>query len=231
MMPARTMHRLLSLLLAALLPLGCARLRVPAFDPSGQRIFSGDSTNFEVPNCRNAFPKPAFANVPAAPPCAGRGGAPQCGKEGAICPAAQLRDRSYVVMMPGRVVAPVGSEVIAVSGICGEGGNYVMRQPLEWLLAPDSVGHIVQVGNNKQCFLTDWLHTASYKVDNEYAKNITRTQRDTITRGNQSSADDVVLGKGQSWVSVMSPTEGVSHVTVLAPSEENWDHCQCIGRS
>jgi uncharacterized repeat protein (TIGR01451 family) len=136
-----------------------------------------------------------------------------------------MRDRSYVVMMPGRVVAPVGSEVIVVSGICGEGGNYVMRQPLEWLLAPDSVGHIVQVGNNKHCFLTDWLrYSESVKIDNEYAKNITRTRRDTLTRGNKNPNDDVVLGKGQSWVSVMSPTEGASHVTVLAPTESNWDH-------
>ena len=223
---ARTMHRLTLLIVVGITTAGCAQLRIPAFDPSGERIFSGHETAVALPAYRDIVPTPAFPNVAASPPCPGRGGAQLCGsKTGSVCPAAQMRDRSYVVMMPGRVVAPVGSEVIVVSGICGEGGNYVMRQPLEWLLAPDSVGHIVQVGNNKHCFLTDWFtQTASYKVDNEYAKNKTRTHKDTITRGNKNPGDDVVLGKGQSWVSVMSPTEGASHVTVLAPTEENWDH-------
>jgi uncharacterized repeat protein (TIGR01451 family) len=126
--------------------------------------------------------------------------------------------------MPGRVVAPVGSEVIVVSGICGENGSYVMRQPLEWMMSPDSVGHIMQVGNNRWSFLTDWLSAGhAKKLDLDWAKNRTHTHRQTVTRGTDALNDDVVLGKGQSWVSVMSPSEGASFVTVMAPDEKNWD--------
>src|SRR5436853_591489 len=133
----------LSLVLLALLSAGCRSVRVPAFDPTGQHIFSGQTTAVTPPNPHDCLPKPAFPNAPAAPPCSAAG--PPCGNApGSILPAAQLRDQSYVVMMPGRVVAPVGSEVIVVSGICGESGHYVMRQPLEWMMSPDSVGHLMQ---------------------------------------------------------------------------------------
>jgi len=214
-------------LAAVVLTTGCTSLRVPAFDPSGQRIFSGQTTDLALPSAGDVLPRPAFPNPPTPPPCASTALAPckhrhHC--HGDVLPAAQLRDQSYVVVMPGRVVAPVGSEVIVVSGICGESGNYVMRQPLEWMMSPDSVGHIMQVGNNNWCFLTDWFAANdARKLDLDWAKNRTRTHRATVTRGTPALNDDVVLGKGQSWVSVMSPTEGASFVTVMAPNEENWD--------
>lgn len=205
---------------------GCAPLRVPAFDPTGERIFSGQCTEVSLPKPGDCVPKPAFPNVGKPPPCLphNAAAAPCGGKHGSICPAAQLRDSSYVVMMPGRVVAPVGSEVIVVSGICGETGNYVTRQPLEWMLAPDSVGHIMQVSNDKWSFVTDlFSSTSAKKLDLDWARTKSHTHRQTVTRGTKNLADDVVLGKGQSWVSVYSPTEGATHVTALANKEENWD--------
>ena len=42
-------------------------------------------------------------------------------------------------------------------------------------------------------------------------------------RGTPQTIDDVPLQRGQSWVSVTSPTEGTTHVTVLAPDAANWD--------
>ncbi len=35
--------------------------------------------------------------------------------------------------------------------------------------------------------------------------------------------DDVPLDKGQTWLSLSSPSEGVSRVTVLAPESDCWD--------
>jgi uncharacterized repeat protein (TIGR01451 family) len=221
---ARRNFGTLMLGVALLIATGCAPFRVPAIDPTGSHIFSGQTTEVDPAACHDLVPRPAFPNVAAPPPCPA-GGAPPCGSApGAVLPAAQLRDQSYVVMMPGRVVAPVGSEVIVVSGICGESGHYVMRQPLEWMMSPDSVGHIMQVGNNRWHFLTDWLSSGNaQKLDLDWAKNRTHSHRQTVTRGTPAPNDDVVLGKGQSWVSVMSPTEGASFVTVMAPGEENWD--------
>jgi uncharacterized repeat protein (TIGR01451 family) len=217
MMITRRMSLLLMLL--AVCTAGCHSLRVPAIDPTGAHIFSGQTTAITLPE----GPKPAFPNVPAAPPCTA--GGPPCGNvPGAITPAAQLRDQAYVVMMPGRVVAPVGSEVVVVAGLCGENGHYVTRQQLEWMISPDSVGHLMTVSQNKWCFLTDWISARdAQKLDLDWAKNKTHTHRQTIDRGTQALNDDVLVNKGQAWVSVMSPTEGASYVTALAPKECNWD--------
>lgn len=216
-MIARRMSLLL--LLLAVFTAGCKSLRVPAIDPTGAHIFSGQTTAVTLPE----GPKPAFPNAPAAPPCTA--GGPPCGNvPGAITPAAQLRDQAYVVMMPGRVVAPVGSEVVVVSGLCGENGHYVTRQPLEWMISPDSVGHLMTVSQNKWCFLTDWISARdAQKLDLDWAKNKTHTHRQTIDRGTEALNDDVLVNKGQAWVSVMSPTEGASYITALAPKEDNWD--------
>jgi uncharacterized repeat protein (TIGR01451 family) len=114
--------------------------------------------------------------------------------------------------------------VIVVSGICGENGHFVTRQPLEWMISPDSVGHLMTVSQNKWCFLTDWISARdAEKLDLDWAKNKTHTHRQTVDRGTEALNDDVLVKKGQSWVSVMSPTEGASYVTALASKESNWD--------
>lgn len=216
-------RRMLLIVLLAVAAAGCKSLRVPAIDPTGAGIFSGQTTSVTLPSAADVTPRPAFPNAPVAPPCTA--GGPPCGNvPGAIVPAAQLRDQAYVVMMPGRVVAPVGSEVIVVSGICGESGHYVTRQPLEWMISPDSVGHLMTVSQNKWCFLTDWISARdAQKLDLDWAKNKTHTHRQTIDRGTPALNDDVLVNKGQSWVSVMSPTEGASYITAMAPKEDNWD--------
>jgi uncharacterized repeat protein (TIGR01451 family) len=216
-------RRMLLIVLLAVATAGCKSLRVPAIDPTGAGIFSGQSTAVTLPSAADITPRPAFPNAPAAPPCTA--GGPPCGNvPGSIVPAAQLRDQAYVVMMPGRVVAPVGSEVIVVSGICGESGHFVTRQPLEWMISPDSVGHLMTVSQNKWCFLTDWISARdAQKLDLDWAKNRTHTHPQTISRGTEALNDDVLVNKGQSWVSVMSPTEGASYITAMAPKEENWD--------
>ena len=44
-----------------------------------------------------------------------------------------------------------------------------------------------------------------------------------LDRGTKNPGDDVCLDKGQSWISVTSPTEGATHVVVWAPKEHNWE--------
>src|SRR5436190_4370809 len=160
------------LLLAAA---GCSHLRLPAIDPSGQQIFSGGSTTLAGPDCPlftrpAAVPTGPIVAGPAVvagpivkPPCnppivaqpvivvpvapapvpviAVPVAAPiqqPCGPQG--CPAGpQLK------VCPAQLVAPVGSEVVITAGLCGPNGYFITKQPLEWMLAPDGVGQIVQV--------------------------------------------------------------------------------------
>lgn len=132
--------------------------------------------------------------------------------------------RGRILLSPQKIVAPVGGEVILLSGICGNDGYLQVGQPLEWMLTPDSVGTFIEVGNDDPGV----LHRLAKidKVDKRsgsYALGVTSTKRSLITRGNLNSQDDVPLEKGQTWLSISSPTEGTSRVTVLAPQSDCWD--------
>lgn len=236
--------RLTPLLLCA--ALGCSQLRLPAIDPSGQRIFSGNSTTLAGPDCP-LFTRPAAATTAppvvtspiytppgVKPPCnpplvaqplvvvpvvAAPAPAPiqqpPCGPQG--CPnGPQLK------VCPAQLVAPVGSEVVVTAGLCGTSGYYLTKQPLEWMLAPDGVGQIVQVGEEDRGIVS-YFRSPPHKIGPNYVRGHTSTTRQVITRGTPSPMDDVAVEKGQSWISVTSPTEGTSSLTVWAPAEGNWE--------
>jgi uncharacterized repeat protein (TIGR01451 family) len=98
-----------------------------------------------------------------------------------------------------------------------------MRQPLEWMLAQDGVGQIVAVGHESPHNVSFLLRDSPQKVATNYARAHTSTIQQTLDRGTPNPADDVFLEKGQSWITVSSPTEGTSHITVWAPKEHHWE--------
>lgn len=145
---------------------------------------------------------------------------PNCG-----CHLPDRGKRGCILLSPTKIVAPVGGEVVLLSGVCGEDGYLQMNEKLEWMLAPDSVGNFIQVGDDDPGLIG---RLAGSKVrpekrDPSYAIGITSTKKTLITRGNTDPNDDVRLEKGQTWITLSSPSEGVSHVTVLAPESECWD--------
>lgn len=283
---ARGLLRSLCWLMAmAIAPTGCAQHRIPAIDPTGQRIFSGTTTLATHDLLHGLFahgrqpppvvppppwstpvsPAPAAPSgpsaptvpaVPAAPAIAGPActpappaqaiplpttppggavvpaacdplatplpGAAQPG--GPQCPEAKAAYRGpELVVTPSRLVAPVNTEVILAAGICAPDGYYVMRQPLEWMLAQDGVGQIVAVGHESPRDVSLWLRHSPQKVTTQYARAHTSTIAQVLDRGTPSPADDVALQRGQSWISITSPTEGTTHVVVWAPKEQNWE--------
>ena len=199
------------------------------------------------------FPEPAFPQPTPPPPCEAPAAAtagPACGPK--IClpapgceecacgpPAVLLGDqcrmrdllhlpekgkRGCILLSPQRIVAPVGGEVILLSGVCGDEGYLMTGEPLEWMLTPESVGHFIQVGDERQGLMHRLVGTdRADKRSGSFARGVTSTQRMWITRGNKNLRDDVPLEKGQTWISVSSPTEGTSRVTVLAPESDCWD--------
>ncbi len=128
------------------------------------------------------------------------------------------------MVTPTRLVAPVGSEIVLLAGICGPDGHYVTRQPIEWSLSNDSVGNFVDAGDG--CDMRSCSFLKKHQAGKETgAFAITRTSTDSrmITRGTASRDDDVLLKKGQSWVSVTSGSPGVSYVSAVATGAENWE--------
>lgn len=124
---------------------------------------------------------------------------------------------------PSHVVAPVGSEVVLVAGMCGPDGHYIMRQPIEWMLAQDGAGQIVAVGQESPYKSSYFLRNSPQKISPQYALAHTSTISQCVDRGTKDPRDDIQLQKGQSWISVTSPKEGISYVTVWTPKEHNMD--------
>ena len=91
------------------------------------------------------------------------------------------------------------------------------------MLAQDGVGQIVEVGQESPHDISIKLRHSPQKVATNYARAHTSTISQVLDRGTRSPVDDVYLQKGQSWITVTSPTEGASHVIVWAPQEHNWD--------
>lgn len=234
--------RLHALMFSVLLIAGCASLRLPQIDPSGQHIFlpSPNYTTITPPGreicdaISSASPKAAWVE-PATPPpvvlgrqipedeiqlCGFPQAPPGAGPIKGIC---QKPLEGHVTLSPERIVAPVGSEVVLVSGLCSAQGTLVTGEPIEWTLSQESVGNFVQVGERGSCYLARLVSKDPRKISNDFALGKASTEARFITRGTPTPADDLPLKKGESWVSLTSAKEGVSHVTVLAPSAYNWD--------
>jgi uncharacterized repeat protein (TIGR01451 family) len=237
-------QRLLTALLFAIaIPQGCAHLHLPAIDPTGSRIFLPfpNTTQLAVPHVHDRpgdpasgfLPGPAFRAPPQPPPCAD-GAAP-----GGVCNLfhhqhnllSKVHDHfrspgkaGQIQLTPLRVVAPVQGEVVLLAGICGPDGHFVRRERLEWMLSPDSVGQFIEVGNDARGKLAGFMHgPVAEKLDVDFARGRTSSRPQVITRGTPQKNDDIQLRDGETWLSISSPSEGVSRVTVLAPDSECWD--------
>ena len=141
---------------------GCQTLSLPAIDPTGNRIFSNATTTLINPHDpNNGYPstQPAFQAPPNPPKClANTTGTPQGRCKGCLAGTGCLGRKKAVeeirgkcgqlLLTPTSIVAPVGGEVILLAGICGKDEYLVTNEPIEWMLAPDGVGQIVEVGDD-----------------------------------------------------------------------------------
>jgi uncharacterized repeat protein (TIGR01451 family) len=226
------------MLLIGLTAAGCKTLSLPAINPNGGTIFSGGSTTLVAPHgTAGGYPAqgPAYQAPPEPKKC--HHGLPtQDGKGGHGCKlcagkhesASDARARcGQLLLTPTRIVAPVGGEVILLAGICGKDGNLVTKEPIEWMLSPESVGQFIDVGDDtKGKSSLPWSRSAKPQVEKvgvDFARGRTSSEDGRITRGTAKTEDDLPVRKGQTWLSLSSPTEGVSKVTVMAPESEAWD--------
>jgi uncharacterized repeat protein (TIGR01451 family) len=132
-------------------------------------------------------------------------------------------DTTAVMVTPAKIIAPVGSEVIVQAAVCGEDKKLIANEPVEWSIAPDSVGYFVQAGETGPL---EWLHHVSRttrKVDNSFAITSTSPKFIMLNRGTPENTDDVPVLRGQAWVTMSSPTEGTSFVSAVAPSVRGWN--------
>jgi uncharacterized repeat protein (TIGR01451 family) len=132
-------------------------------------------------------------------------------------------------LSPQRQMAPVGSEVILIGGVCDGEGYYRVREPLEWALSQGSVGHFVEPGTAvggshgvRGRFAGFFTEPLPELLSNNYAVSCTSKKVQVLTRGTVQTQDDVLVEEGQGWVSVTSPVEGETYVTLMAPDLDGW---------
>jgi len=233
------LHWCLALLgLGSMSLVGCNTLSLPAIDTTGNRIFSGAPLQFVNPHDpNNGYPsqQPAFQTPPDPPACVQQGDKKLCkgclSGKGCLAKrkeAEEIRGRcGQLLLTPTRIVAPVGGEVILLAGVCGKDEYLVTNEPIEWMLAPQSVGEFLEVGDDaKGQKRSVWKKDISPKVEKlgvDFARGRTSREAGRITRGTSTPDDDLPIRKGQTWISLTSTSEGVSKVTALAPDSDVWD--------
>jgi uncharacterized repeat protein (TIGR01451 family) len=229
---ARGRAALAAIALAVVLLAGCrGTCTVPRIDPTGESLFAG-TTTIDPQLGQLPTPQPAFVAPPVPPPCNQPGGG--CHKKhinlhtDKLCAGIQreltcVGDEGQLIVTPATVVAPVGSEVVVLAGLCGPERTFVARQPIEFVMSQESVGNFVAVGEDGECAVTRLYRSQPKKADSGYVVAVSSAKDQIVTRGTPQPTDDVRLGRGQTWLSVTSPSEGTSYITVLAPKAKNWD--------
>ncbi len=180
-------------------------------------------------------PQPAYTHPPDVPRCDGKcgGSCLSCRMLGGkadtkhVIPKTTLKptrgQMGQIIMTPSRIVAPVGSEVIVLAGICGGDNHFVINQPLEWMLSNDSVGQIIEVGGMEHPTFNRFVPPSSRKQDGQYAQGRTGLKEKLLTRGTPTPVDDLEVAKGQTYISLSSASPGTTYLTCVAPEAQAWD--------
>ncbi|MBX7167405.1 MAG: DUF11 domain-containing protein [Pirellulales bacterium] len=128
-----------------------------------------------------------------------------------------------LALAPPRSFAPVGTEVVLVAGVTGINGAFQTDRRIDWMLDAGGVGHIVGVDGADRFWMFKWGDRRPRKIDALSAVTVTSTSGVTLTRGTPLPSDDIIVYRGQSWISVSSPVEGTSYVTAYARDVYGWD--------
>jgi hypothetical protein len=113
--------------------------------------------------------------------------------------------------------------VVLIAGVLGPDGYLRTNRRLEWSVAPGTVGEFVAIeqGSGIDLLLGDFNWPR--KINATTAVGSTSRSNVKLNRGTPSLEDDTFVRRGQGWITLTSPVEGTSHVTVVAPEVYNWD--------
>jgi len=177
--------------------IGCSSVQKTGIDPTGDHVFT-----------------------PPPPPAA----ASRANEEYYDNPLGQLPwDDVSVSLQPRETVAAVGSEVVLIAGVCGPDGYLRTNRRLEWSIDPGSAGQFVAVGETGFVDLLVGDFNRPRKITNTFAIGSTLRANTRLNRGTCIAEDSAYVLRGQGWITITSPQEGTSHVTVFAPEVYRWD--------
>ena len=232
-----------AILLAMACGVGCSTLPSSGIDPSGESVFLGpppsnpfSCSDGTTGSTTYAAPSTAGVLVPNTSLQQNRNSQlgktsgpkllpkPLLGESYDNYPTQRLQwDNTGIILRPGRIVAPVGSQVIVAAGVVAPDHYLSMNERVEWSLTSSSVGQFVEVEPDTW---TDWFlmdFTLPRKIGPYRAVTSTSRNNMNITQGSPVANDDMKVQRGETWVAVTSPVEGTSFVTAFAPSVYSWN--------
>lgn len=141
---------------------------------------------------------------------------------GVLFPERLPAEGPIVVMEPSEICAPVGTDIILVSSYVDAGSQYMrVGERLSWNLS--GVGQFVSTNpTNASSFWSGPWSSNKKTVEGRSVVTQTSSQLYNITRGTQTTEDDVAILRGQSWMAVTSYEEGTSTISVEAPTIQDW---------
>jgi len=109
---------------------------------------------------------------------------------------------------------PVRTQHVIIATVYDKENTPRRGRRIEWMI--EGVGSIVEV--DRQGPHSDKERERQRAV----STTSTAVHSHRVTRGNDNQNDDFMIGPGQTWCIVSSPTEGDTHVTVYAPGITDW---------
>ncbi|MCH2114475.1 MAG: DUF11 domain-containing protein [Pirellulales bacterium] len=206
----------LALSLCALLVAGCAGLRLPRIDPTGERVFVWPQDRVPaVPLASSNLVTPPVLTDPVFPQ-------PSPASTTPVAAVVPPLPQDRLAITPNRMLAPIGSEVVLKAGVCTAENYLLTDTKTDWLIARESAGEFVELGGRGwlQNPLLPW--NKPKKIDNQFATGYSAKVPLTITRGTADVTDDVQVEPGESWATITSLVEGTSHITAVAPEVVAW---------
>lgn len=136
-------------------------------------------------------------------------------------PRGSVWSQTDLLLGPRTVVARPGSEVILTAGLRDKTGHLVTNQRIDWSIAPNSVGHFSQIQERELRNLLVFDFVKPKILSDTQAVTTTSRSELTLDRGTPNLNDDIVVRRGESWISVTSPREGVTIVNASATPQSD----------
>ena len=183
--------------LCVLAAVGCVSAPSSGIDPTGERVFASPPAPLASDPSNQRYYDDPMGKLPW--------------------------DDVVVLLTPYETVARVGSEAILTASVGAADGYLRTNRRLEWTIAAGSVGQFVAVEKGGFVDLLVGDFNWPRKINNTFAIGSTGRSNIRLNRGTRTPDDDVMVLRGQSWITLTSPVEGTSNVTVMAPDVYGWE--------
>lgn len=136
-------------------------------------------------------------------------------------PRGSIWSQTDLLLGPRNVIARPGSEVILTAGLRDKTGHLLTNQRIDWNITPNSVGHFSQIQERELRNILVFDFVKPKIISDTQAVTTTSRSEITLDRGTPNLNDDIVVRRGESWISVTSPREGMTVVNASATQQSD----------